>query len=55
VGHVDTRIQQQFDQALTVRPAKTTTLTVQVDFEVCDFRHQPMVCDRHREAGARAQ
>ena len=46
VRHIDAGIEQHVDQSLAVWPAKPMPLTVEVDFHVGDFRHEPMVCDR---------
>jgi hypothetical protein len=46
MGHVDTGIEQQVDQGLAARPPQPVALTIQLDLDVCDVCHEPMVRDR---------
>lgn len=45
----------RFHQGLSLRPAQTMPLTVQLDVDMCDFRHRPMVGDERRVASAPAR
>lgn len=55
VGRVNARIEQQVDQSLTAWPTQTMSLTIQLHFDMRNFRHEPMVCDMRRGAGAHAR
>jgi hypothetical protein len=55
MGHVNARIEQHVDQAPTVRPAQPMPLTIQVDFDVRNFCHEPMVSYRNVTTCVRAQ
>jgi len=54
VGRVNARVEQHVDQGLTAWPAQTMPLTIQLDFDMGDFRHEPMVCDQRGRASTPA-
>jgi hypothetical protein len=55
VGHVNARFEQHVDQHLTARPGQPVSLTIQVDRDVCNFCHAPMVWHRNVTAHLRVQ
>ena len=54
-GLVRARVEQRVDQALTAGPAQTMSLTIQFDFDMGDFWHQPMSCAQRRRARTHAR
>jgi hypothetical protein len=55
VGNVNARFEQHVDERLTARPAQPVSLTIQIDRDVCNFCHAPMVWHRNVTALVRAQ
>jgi hypothetical protein len=55
VGHVNPRIEQHVDEAPVLWPRQPVPQTVQLDLNVCNFRHAAILCRRNAGEGVGAR